>query len=74
MTGRVELVASRDPKAIDAVMTPPRKLRKLTSPPKINQSRPVYPVRVGPPLPSFDDWSDEEYEDAKPVRPWSQTA
>ncbi|OWY93230.1 hypothetical protein PHMEG_00037449 [Phytophthora megakarya] len=55
-------------------MTPPRKLRQLTSPPKISQTRPVYPVRVGPLLSSFDDWSDEESEDAKPVRPWSRTA
>ncbi|KAG2767944.1 hypothetical protein JG687_00000498 [Phytophthora cactorum] len=74
MAGQPELADVHSLKAADGMMTPPRKLRQLTSPPKISQSRPVYSVRVAPLLPSLDDWSDDEPEYAEPVKPWSQSA
>ncbi|KAG7383103.1 hypothetical protein PHYPSEUDO_004025 [Phytophthora pseudosyringae] len=74
MAGQPELADAHSLRARDGMISPPRKLRQLTSPPKINQTRPVYPARVGPRLPSFDDWSDEEPEDAAPVKPWSRSA
>ncbi|ETI38431.1 hypothetical protein F441_15663 [Phytophthora nicotianae CJ01A1] len=74
MAGQPELADAYVLKAADGMTTPPRKLRQLMSPPTISQSRPVYSVRVAPLLPSLDDWSDEEPEDAEPVKPWSQSA
>ncbi|EGZ05789.1 hypothetical protein PHYSODRAFT_533367 [Phytophthora sojae] len=74
MAGEPESPNNQILKVADTVMTPPRKLRQLTSPPKINQTRPVYPMRIGPLMPSFDDWGDEEPEDAQPVKPWSRSA
>ncbi|EEY66419.1 uncharacterized protein PITG_03991 [Phytophthora infestans T30-4] len=74
MAGHSELADIHSPKDTDGMMTPPRKIRQLSSPPKISQSRPVYAVRAAPLFPSLDDWSDEEPEDAEPVKPWSQSA
>ncbi|KAG6618768.1 uncharacterized protein IUM83_01538 [Phytophthora cinnamomi] len=74
MAGEPESPNNQTPHAADALMTPPRKLRQLTSAPKINRTRPVYPVRIGPLMPSFDDLSDAEPEDAAPVKPWSRSA
>ncbi|KAE8884091.1 hypothetical protein PF005_g23359 [Phytophthora fragariae] len=74
MAGELESPNNQILKTTDGIMTPPRKLRQLTSPPKISQTRPVYPMRFGPLMPSFDDWSDEESEDAEPVKPWSRSA
>ncbi|KAL4169347.1 hypothetical protein KRP22_010267 [Phytophthora ramorum] len=74
MAGQPEHAQKHNLRAVESLMTPPRKLRQRTEPPKINQSRPVYPVRIAPLVPSFDDWSDEEPEDVEPVKPWSQSA
>ncbi|KAL3666813.1 hypothetical protein V7S43_008431 [Phytophthora oleae] len=74
MAGQPKHTEAHNLKVNDGMMTPPSKLRQLKSPPKINQSRPVYPVRIGPKLSMFDDWSDEEPEDAQPVKLWSQSA
>ncbi|CAH0513393.1 unnamed protein product [Peronospora belbahrii] len=48
MSGQVEECTHfHDIKITDLIMTPPRKLRQLASPPKINQTRPVYSTRIG---------------------------
>ncbi|KAG1697637.1 hypothetical protein DVH05_016076 [Phytophthora capsici] len=74
MAGQPEHSEAHRLKTDDSMMTPLRKPRRLKSPPKVSQTRPVYPVRIGPKITTFDDWSDEEIEDAQPVKPWSQSA
>lgn len=45
---------------VAAPSTPPRRLSRSSEPPRVARERAVFPLRVGPKLPSFDDDSDDE--------------
>lgn len=42
------------------VATPARRLESPSEPPRVLRERAVFPLRVGPKLPSLDDDSDDE--------------